>query len=160
MDADRGSSPMPNATRVSHDGLVWISGNYYSIPDHTRRSVEVQQLPDVIPFSIKRNRCRPSRSREGRRRTRVAPEHRQAVNRSRSRPGLSEALVDRAGDHTPRRSLRVTEVSQAPPPIGRPAITIHAQPAAIDSVKKGLIALNMPGALRMLDTTLRRIERG
>ncbi|WP_275975607.1 MULTISPECIES: hypothetical protein [unclassified Bradyrhizobium] len=140
---------MPNATRVSHDGLVWISGNYYSIPDHTRRSVEVQQLPDVIPFSIKRNRCRPSRSREGRRRTRVAPEHRQAVNRSRSRPGVSEALVDRAGDHMPRRSLGVTEVSQAPPPIGRPAITIHAQPAAIDSVKKGLVALNMPGALRM-----------
>lgn len=46
-------SPMPIETRVSHDGLVWISGNYYSIPDHTRRIVEVQQLPDVIPFSIK-----------------------------------------------------------------------------------------------------------
>ncbi|MGY4593062.1 hypothetical protein ACVWXL_000808 [Bradyrhizobium sp. GM22.5] len=41
---------MPNATRVSHDGLVWISGNYYSIPDHTRRSVEVQQFARCNPI--------------------------------------------------------------------------------------------------------------
>lgn len=53
-----------------------------------------------------------------------------------------------------------TKVSQTAPPIGRPAITIHTQPAAIDSVKKGLVALKMPRALRMLDTTVRRIERG
>ena len=34
--------------RVSHDGLISIGGNYYSVPDRTRRIVEVQQLPDVI----------------------------------------------------------------------------------------------------------------
>ena len=34
--------------RVSHDGLVSIGGNYYSVPDRTRRVVEVHQLPDVI----------------------------------------------------------------------------------------------------------------
>ena len=34
--------------RVSHDGLVSIGGNYYSVPDRTRRVVEVQQLPDLI----------------------------------------------------------------------------------------------------------------
>ena len=31
--------------RVSHDGLVSIGGNYYSVPDRTHRVVEVQQLP-------------------------------------------------------------------------------------------------------------------
>ena len=35
--------------RVSHDGLVSIGGNYYSVPDRTRRVVEVHQLPDKIP---------------------------------------------------------------------------------------------------------------
>jgi hypothetical protein len=34
--------------RVSHDGFVAIGGNYYSVPDRTRRVVEVQQLPDLI----------------------------------------------------------------------------------------------------------------
>jgi hypothetical protein len=34
--------------RVSHDGLVSIGGNYYSVPDRTRRVVEVHQLPDQI----------------------------------------------------------------------------------------------------------------
>nr|AAQ18030.1 integrase [Agrobacterium radiobacter] len=34
--------------RVSHDGLVAVGGNYYSVPDRTRRVVEVEQLPDLI----------------------------------------------------------------------------------------------------------------
>lgn len=39
-------------------------------------------------------------------------------------------------------------------------MTIHTQPAAIDSVKKSLVALKMPRALEILDTALRRIEQG
>ena len=39
-------------------------------------------------------------------------------------------------------------------------MTIHTQPAAIDSVKKSLVALRMPRALEMLDATLRRVEQG
>ncbi len=39
-------------------------------------------------------------------------------------------------------------------------MTIHTQPAAIDSVKKSLVALRMPRALEILDTTLRRVEQG
>ena len=34
--------------RVSHDGFVAIGGNYYSVPDRTRRAVEVHQLADEI----------------------------------------------------------------------------------------------------------------
>ena len=39
-------------------------------------------------------------------------------------------------------------------------MSIHTQPAAIDSVKKSLVALKMPRALEMLDTALRRVEQG
>jgi hypothetical protein len=39
-------------------------------------------------------------------------------------------------------------------------MTIHTQPAAIDSIKKSLVALKMPRALEMLDTALRRVEQG
>ena len=39
-------------------------------------------------------------------------------------------------------------------------MSIHTQPAAIDSVKKSLVALKMPRALEMLDAALRRVEQG
>ena len=91
--------------RVSHDGLVSIGGNYYSVPDRTRRIVEVQQLPDVIRILDQGHIIAVHPVLEGRRRTRVAPEHRQAFNRSGSRPGAPEALIGRVGDHIPRRSL-------------------------------------------------------
>lgn len=60
----------------------------------------------------------------------------------------------------PSRSLGFTKVSQTAPPIGRPAITMHAQPAATDNVAKGLVALKMPRALRMLDTTCGELKEG
>ena len=66
---------------------------------------QVQQLPDVIRILDQGQIVAVHPVLEGRRRTSVAPEHRQAVNRSRSRPGASEALVGRVGDHIPRRSL-------------------------------------------------------
>src|SRR5512133_1378725 len=77
--------------RVSHDGLVSIGGNYYSVPDRTRRIVEVQQLPDAIRILDQGHIVAVHPILEGRRRTHVAPEHRQAVNRPRSRPGAPDA---------------------------------------------------------------------
>jgi hypothetical protein len=85
--------------------FVAIGGNYYSVPDRTRRIVEVQQLPDVIRILDQGHIIAVHPVLEGRRRTRVAPEHRQAFNRSGSRPGAPEALIGRVGDHIPRRSL-------------------------------------------------------
>ena len=38
-------------------------------------------------------------------------------------------------------------------------MTIHSQPSALDSIKKSLVALRMPCALEMLDSTLRRVEQ-
>ena len=39
-------------------------------------------------------------------------------------------------------------------------MTIHATPTTLDSIKNSLVALRMPRALEVLDTTLRRIEQG
>jgi transposase len=98
--------------RVSHDGLVSVGGNYYSVPDRTRRVVEVQQLPDVIRILDQGGIVAVHPVLEGRRQTRVVPEHRQGAGRrkdgrfgSRSRP--SDLVLGRTGDHIPRRSLEV-----------------------------------------------------
>ena len=91
--------------RVSHDGLVSIGGNYYSVPDRTRRIVEVEQLPDIVRILDHGHIIAVHPVLEGRRRTRIAPEHRQAFSRPKSRPGANDVLVGRNGDHIPRRSL-------------------------------------------------------
>jgi transposase len=98
--------------RVSHDGLVSIGGNYYSVPDRTRRVVEVHQLPDTIRILDEGRLVAVHPVLEGRRRTRVAPEHRQGIARSRpaspfnrtNDPGI---VLGRPGEHVPRRSLDV-----------------------------------------------------
>ncbi len=46
--------------RVSHDGFVAIDGNYYSVPDRTRRVVEVQQLTYSSPSAPAAARRRSS----------------------------------------------------------------------------------------------------
>lgn len=95
--------------RVSHDGLVSIGGNYYSVPDRTRRIVEVQQLPDVIRILDQGRIVAVHPVLEGRRRTRVTPDHRQGGQRQAGRQGPrshgSDLVVGRPGDHIPRRSL-------------------------------------------------------
>ena len=96
--------------RVSHDGLVSIGGNYYSVPDRTRRIVEVQQLPDVIRILDEGRIVAVHPVLEGRRQSRVAADHRQGVHRQTNgrfgtRRISSEHCFGRTGDHIPRRSL-------------------------------------------------------
>ena len=91
--------------RVSHDGLVSIGGNYYSVPDRTRRIVEVQQLPDVIRILDGDRIVAIHPVLEGRRRTSVAPEHRQGTSRLTSKNSVGDVIIGRTGNHIPRRSL-------------------------------------------------------
>ena len=93
--------------RVSNDGLVSIGGNYYSVPDRTRRIVEVHQLPDVIRILDQGRLVAVHPVLEGRKRTRVAPEHRQGRIPARSGPAQQAATIARAGDHVQRRSLDI-----------------------------------------------------
>jgi transposase len=70
--------------RVSHDGLVAIGGNYYSVPDRTRRLVEVHQLADEIRILDAGRLVARHPVMEGRKQYRVDPLHRQG-NAARAR---------------------------------------------------------------------------
>ncbi len=103
--------------RVSHDGFVAIGGNYYSVPDRTRRIVEVHQLAHEIRIldSGRLVACHPVV--EGRKQYRVDPGHRQgnaARARGKCRPDHGyprqneEGLTFlRPGDQVPNRSLAI-----------------------------------------------------
>lgn len=93
--------------RVSHDGLVSIGGNYYSVPDRTRRIVEVHQLPDIIRILDQGRLVAVHPVLEGRRRTRVAPDYRQGRVPMRSGPVQQGVIVGRPGDHVQRRPLDI-----------------------------------------------------
>ena len=94
--------------RVSHDGLVSIGGNYYSVPDRTRRVVEVHQLPDQIRIldrgPARRRRIRSWKAAGS---TGSIPDHRQGVHRRRT-PQATRRTIDRSAGSaitSPRRSL-------------------------------------------------------
>jgi transposase len=93
--------------RVSNDGLVSIGGNYYSVPDRTRRIVEVHQLPDVIRILDAGRLIAEHPVLEGRRRTHVVPSHRQG--RASSHPWVSEpgSSIGRPGDRIASRPLDI-----------------------------------------------------
>jgi transposase len=91
--------------RVSHDGLVSIGGNYYSVPDRTRRIVEVHQLPDRIRILDQGRVVAEHPVLEGRRQSRVDPAHRQGLTVKASRSASEAIVVGRPGDQVARRSL-------------------------------------------------------
>jgi transposase len=93
--------------RVSHDGLVSIGGNYYSVPDRTRRVVEVHQLPDQLRILDEGRLVAVHPVLEGRRQYRVDPAHRQgAATRFPHRAAADETImVGRVGDRVAQRSL-------------------------------------------------------
>jgi transposase len=97
--------------RVSHDGLVSIGGNYYSVPDRTRRIVEVHQLPDIIRILDEGRLVAVHPVLEGRRRTRIVPEHRQGQTRSsgarRQKQQQDPTVIGRPGDRVSRRPLEL-----------------------------------------------------
>ncbi len=94
--------------RVSHDGLVSIGGNYYSVPDRTRRVVEVHQLPDQIRILDQGRLVAIHPVLEGRRQYRIDPAHRQGGSAGRPRPLAAEYVVmERIGERVAHRSLAV-----------------------------------------------------
>ncbi|TIU23033.1 MAG: IS21 family transposase [Mesorhizobium sp.] len=93
------------ARRVSHDGLVSIGGNYYSVPDRTRRLVEVHQLADCIRILDEGRLVASHPVLEGRRQYRIDPAHRQGLARHAARKTAPDIIVGRLGDHVARRSL-------------------------------------------------------
>jgi len=92
--------------RVSHDGVVSIGGNYYSVPDRTRRVVEVHQLPDMIRILDQGRLVATHPVLEGRRQYRIDPGHRLGAGARAMRHGYpDDVTIARTGNHVAQRSL-------------------------------------------------------
>jgi hypothetical protein len=93
--------------RVSHDGFVAIGGNFYSVPDRTRRVVEVQQLPDLIRILDLGTVVAEHPVLEGRKQYRIDRRHRTGGSAKRKTNTPSGVIIGRVGDHVPLRSLAI-----------------------------------------------------
>ena len=91
--------------RVSHDGFVAIGGNYYSVPDRTRRVVEVQQLPDLIRILDLGIVVAEHPVAEGRKQYRIDRSHRTGGGAKRKPSTANGITLGRVGDHVPLRPL-------------------------------------------------------
>lgn len=94
--------------RVSHDGFVAVGGNFYSVPDRTRRIVEVQQLPDLVRILELGKIIAEHPVLEGRKQYRIDRRHRTGGSIAVRRTGIAAGItIGRIGDHVPLRSLAV-----------------------------------------------------
>lgn len=94
--------------RVSHEGMVSVGGNLYSVPDLTRkRVVEVHSLADEIRIFEEGSLIASHPVLEGRNQRRVAPGHRKAAPPRRRDAQSAMASIGRAGDVVARRPLDI-----------------------------------------------------
>jgi transposase len=93
--------------RASHEGMVSVGGNLYSVPDSTRRRVlDVHVLADAIRIFEDGALVACHAPLEGRGEKRLDPTHRRAPVAPRRRPSNEEPVVlARAGDRVACRSL-------------------------------------------------------
>jgi hypothetical protein len=93
--------------RVSHEGMVSIGGNLYSVPDTTRRRIlDVHVLADEIQIFEDGVLIANHSPLEGRDQKRLDPAHRKVSSlRYRRRSDDERSVVRRTGDQVARRSL-------------------------------------------------------
>jgi transposase len=93
--------------RVSHEGMVSVGGNLYSVPDATRkRVVEVHSLADEIRIFEADRLIAVHPVLEGRHQRRLAPGHRRRpVPLPAGETGAGPIPIGRAGDVVARRAL-------------------------------------------------------
>jgi len=91
--------------RVSHEGMVSVGGNLYSVPDATRkRVVEVHTLADEVRIFEDGALIATHPVLEGRHQRRAAPGHRKMA-RIADAPRDKSILILRTGDVIARRPL-------------------------------------------------------
>lgn len=95
--------------RVTHEGLVSVGGNLYSVPDRTRRVVEVHQFADEIQIFDAGRLVAAHAVIEGRRQILVAPGHRRRPELTRRTAAGRDGpiVIGRTGEYVARRSLEV-----------------------------------------------------
>lgn len=92
--------------RISRDGMVSVGGNFYSVPDATRRRlVEVHTLASEIRIFEDDTLIAAHPILEGRHQRRVAPGHRSFAAQARRQTRNAVAINGRAGDLVTPRPL-------------------------------------------------------
>lgn len=92
--------------RISREGMVSVGGNFYSVPDGSRRrAVEVHTLAEEIRIFEDGELIAAHPVLEGRHQRRVAPGHRKGQFGSRQRAADGGVVLTRAGDLVAQRSL-------------------------------------------------------
>jgi transposase len=92
--------------RISREGMVSVGGNFYSVPDATRRrTVEVHTLADEIRIFEDGTLIAAHPVLEGRHQRRVAPGHRQGGSGARRGAASAVTQVGRSGDMVAPRPL-------------------------------------------------------
>jgi len=92
--------------RISHEGMISVGGNTYSVPDTAQRRVlEVHSMVDEIRILDGGVLIASHPPLQGRHQVRIDPAHRRPRPRSDSPPGQAPASLGRAGDVVARRSL-------------------------------------------------------
>ena len=92
--------------RVSHEGMVSVGSNLYSVPDTTRRRIlDIHVLADEIQIFEGGALIAVHAPLEGRDQRRIDPAHRRAVAAPHRRTATESILLARAGDVVARRSL-------------------------------------------------------
>jgi transposase len=92
--------------RLSHEGMVSVSGNLYSVPDTTRRRVlDVHVFADEIRIFEDGALIASHIPLEGRDQKHLDPAHRRALPPRHRRRADAERLIRRTGDQVARRSL-------------------------------------------------------
>ena len=126
--------------RISHEGMVSVGGNLYSVPDATRkRVVEVQNHPREVRIFEDGRLIASHPLLEGRNQRRTDTAHRKPVPVQQANP------VDQGRRTPPARLLRCR--GTAP---GRSRIVTEL----LDRIRTSLVGLRMPRALEALDHTL------
>jgi hypothetical protein len=97
--------------RVSHEGMVSIGGNFYSVPDTTRRRVlDVHVLADSIRIFEEGALIASHAPLGGRGQKRLDPAHRKIAPPQGRRPAEGQPIVlQRAGERAARRPLAFYE---------------------------------------------------
>lgn len=92
--------------RISHEGMISVGGNTYSVPDTARRRVlEVHSMVDEIRVLDGGVLIASHPPLQGRHQVRIDPAHRRPRPQPDTRPGQAPASLGRAGDVVARRSL-------------------------------------------------------
>ncbi len=92
--------------RISREGMVSVGGNFYSVPDATRRrTVEVHTPAEEIRIFEDGTLIAAHPVLEGRQQRRIAPGHRKGNTEARRRRSNGPVIIAHSGDMVVSRPL-------------------------------------------------------